>query len=244
MAEISLNEQLGQLVVRFPQIRQTLEQMGIDYCCGGCLTLHQAADKKGLSVENVVKDLREAIETGRDRQQYRDWSVESLTELADYIEKNHHSFMNEQLPRLEQLINKTLKAHNDRHGRMLKQLRETYTALKSEIELHLSKEEQILFPFIRQIDNFKPDQEIKPELHCGSVENPIGQMECEHDRAGKALERMREITSGYRLPDDACNTFKGLYDGLKELEKNLHEHIHLENNILFPRAVKLEKSIW
>jgi len=243
MIEILINEQVGQLAVKFPQVRQTLEKLGIDYCCGGKLSLQEAAEKLGLSVDGVIKDLQAAIKNSDDRQQYLDWPTESLTELAGHIEEKHHSFMKEQLPRLEQLLDKTLNAHKEKHGQMLTALKETYTALKSEIELHLAKEEQILFPFIRQIANFQQNQSDKPELHCGSVENPIGQMEYEHDNAGKALDKMRQITLDYKLPEDACNTFKALYDGLKALEADLHEHIHLENNILFPRAIELEKSM-
>jgi regulator of cell morphogenesis and NO signaling len=243
MIEFSMNEQVGKLVVKFPQVRQTLEKLGIDYCCGGKLSIQETAENLGLSADGVIKDLRRAIEDSTDKQQYRDWSTESLTELAGHIEETHHSFMKEQLPRLEQLLDKTLNAHKEKHGQMLTALKETYTALKSEIELHLAKEEQILFPFIRQIENFQQNQSDKPELHCGSVENPIGQMEYEHDNAGKALDKMRQITLDYKLPEDTCNTFKALYDGLKALEADLHEHIHLENNILFPRAIELEKSM-
>jgi len=243
MIEISTNEQVGQLAVKFPQVRQTLEKLGIDYCCGGKLTLQEAVKNLGLPAEDVIKDLQAVVEDNIDKQQSLDWPKESLTVLADYIEEKHHSFMKEELPRLEQLLDKTSNAHKEKHGQMLTELKETYAALKSEVELHLAKEEQILFPFIRQIENFQQNQSDKPELHCGSVENPIGQMEYEHDNAGKALDKMRQITLNYKLPEDACNTFKALYDGLKALEADLHEHIHLENNILFPRAIDLEKNI-
>jgi len=243
MIEFSMNEQVGQLAVKFPQIRQTLEKLGIDYCCGGKLSLREAIENLGLSTEDVIKDLQAAIKNSDDRQKYRNWSTESLTELTGHIEEKHHSCMKEQLPRLERLLDKTLNAHKEKHGQMLTELKEVYAALKSEIELHLAKEEQILFPFISQIENFQQNQTDKPELHCGSVENPIGQMEYEHDNAGKALDKMRQVTLNYKVPEDACNTFKALYDGLKALEADLHEHIHLENNILFPRAIELEKNI-
>jgi len=243
MIEFSMNEQVGQLAVKFPQIRQTLEKLGIDYCCGGKLSLREAIENLGLSTEDVIKDLQAAIKNSDDRQKYRNWSTESLTELTGHIEEKHHSCMKEQLPRLERLLDKTLNAHKEKLGQMLTELKEVYAALKSEIELHLAKEEQILFPFISQIENFQQNQTDKPELHCGSVENPIGQMEYEHDNAGKALDKMRQVTLNYKVPEDACNTFKALYDGLKALEADLHEHIHLENNILFPRAIELEKNI-
>jgi regulator of cell morphogenesis and NO signaling len=243
MVEINKQTKVADIVVQNPETRPILERMGIDYCCGGKLTLRKAAENLGLVAEDVIRDLSKVTEDGSDKQQYRNWSSESVTKLADYIEKTHHSFMKEQLPRLEQLLEKTLNAHKEKHSQMLTELKETYAVLKSEIELHLAKEEQILFPFIRQIDSFQQNQTDRPELHCGSIENPISQMEYEHDNAGKALDKMRRITSDYKLPDDACNTFKALYDGLKALEADLHEHIHLENNILFPKAIELEKSI-
>jgi regulator of cell morphogenesis and NO signaling len=243
MIEVDEKIKVADIVVQNPETRPILERMGIDYCCGGKLTLREAAENLGMAAEDVIRDLSKAIENSTDRQQYRNWSSESVTELANYIEKTHHSFMKEQFPRLERLLEKTLSAHKEKHSQMLTELKETCAALKSEIELHLAKEEQILFPFIRQIDSFQQNQTDRPELHCGSIENPIGQMEYEHKNAGTALDKMRRITSDYKLPDDACNTFRSLYDGLKALEADLHEHIHLENNILFPRAIELEKSI-
>jgi regulator of cell morphogenesis and NO signaling len=148
--------------------------------------------------------------------------------------------MREQLPRLQDLLAKVLKAHGPKHGTMLNPLQGTYNSLRQEIEQHLMKEEQVLFPYIRQIDEAASRGKPAPEMHCGSVQNPIRQMEHEHDNAGNALSRMRQLTDNYTLPGDACNTFRALYDGLQALEDDLHQHIHLENNILFPKAIKLE----
>ncbi len=126
---------------------------------------------------------------------------------------------------------------------MLERLKHSYTSLKTDIEMHLQKEEQILFPLIRQIEAFQQGRGPAPEMHCGSIGNPIRQMEHEHDVAGQFLTQMRQITENYSLPKDACPTFTALYKGLDALEKDLHEHIHLENNILFPKAQDLEEQI-
>jgi regulator of cell morphogenesis and NO signaling len=239
----SLNEKttIRNLVVKYPQTRPVLERLGIDYCCGGGHVLKEAAAEKGVALDTLFSALKDSLENSSD-EPARDWSVATLTELADHIEERHHTFMREQLPRLQELMAKVFTAHRPRHGDMLSRLQDVYQSLRKEIEQHLMKEEQILFPGIRQIEAYAREGGEKPKLHCGSVQNPIRQMEREHDNAGAALVKMRELASNYALPEDACNTFAALYDGLKDLEDDLHEHIHLENNILFPGSIELESK--
>jgi len=237
------NMTVKDIVVQFPQTRIVLESLGIDYCCGGRTPLSKAAEQAGLSIDRVMADLAQALEkTAQDSPSVQDWSPYSLTELTSHIEQTHHVFMKEQLPRLAELLDKTIQAHSERHGEMLKHLKHSYTSLKKDIEMHLQKEEQILFPLIRQMEAFQQGHGSAPDMHCGSIGNPIRQMEHEHDVAGQFLTQMRQITSNYTLPDDACQTFTALFEGLDALEKDLHEHIHLENNILFPKAENLEKK--
>ncbi len=228
------------IVVEHPETRRILERLGIDYCCGGKTPLAQAAQQAGLSSDQVLAELDRVLEAGGDSDSAKDWTAASATELADHIERTHHVFMKEQLPRLVGLLDKTLRAHGPRHGDMLQQLQRRLIALRTDIELHLAKEERILFPFIRQIEAWQQGEGPVPEMHCGTVANPIGQMEFEHDQAGEILAQIRAITSDFRLPEDACETFRALYDGLREMESDLHEHIHLENNILFPKAIEVE----
>jgi len=242
--DITSKTAVKDIVVRYPQTRTTLEALGIDYCCGGKATLGQAAEQAGLSADRVLTDLEQALtKAGHDTESVRDWSTVSLTELVDHIEQTHHVFMKEQLPRLAGLLDKTIQAHGDRHGEILEQLRRNYISLKNDIEMHLMKEEQILFPLIRQMEAFEQHRGPTPEMHCGSIGNPIGQMEYEHDVAGEFLAQMRHVTNDYTLPSDACPTFTALYEGLDALEKDLHEHIHLENNILFPKTQALETRL-
>lgn len=228
------------IVVEHPQTLRILERLGIDYCCGGKTPLAQAAQQAGLSSDQVLAELDRALEAGRSSDSAKDWTAASATELADHIERTHHVFMKEQLPRLVGLLDKTLRAHGPRYGDMLKQLQRSLISLRTDIELHLAKEERILFPFIRQIEVWQQGEGPLPEMHCGTVANPIGQMEFEHEQAGEILAQIRAITSDFRLPEDACETFRALYDGLREMEADLHEHIHLENNILFPKAIEME----
>ena len=192
----------------------------------------------------MLADLTQALDTGeQDTTSAHDWRSVALTDLADHIEQTHHVFMKEQLPHLAALLDKTLQAHGQKHGDMLDQLKQSFISLKTDIEMHLAKEEQILFPLIRQMEAFQRGQGPTPEMHCGTIGNPIRQMEHEHDAAGQLLAQMRRGTDNYTLPEDACPTFAALFEGLDALEKDLHEHIHLENNILFPKAQNLEAEI-
>lgn len=242
--KVTINNIVGDLTAKHPQTRTVFEKFGIDYCCGGRTDLGSAAAAAGLAPAKLLAAVSQAMANppaSREKGQ-KDWLTASLTELADHIERKHHSFMKQQLPRLQGLLAKVVKAHSQRHGRMLTDLQHTLEMLNSDIETHLAKEEEILFPFIRQIEAYVQENRPMPEMHCGTVQNPIGQMEYEHKQVAEALSRIKEITSNFHLPDDACNTFGALYDGLKDLEADLHEHIHLENNVLFPGAIKLEKT--
>jgi regulator of cell morphogenesis and NO signaling len=235
---------VGELAANYPQTRKILEKWGIDYCCGGKLDLKTAAQEKLVNLDMILAELTDAIEKPVPKEsQERNWTQAALTELADHIEEKHHTFMKEQLPRLSMLLAKVKKTHGEKHGEVLAELEDVYISLREEIEMHLMKEEKILFPYIRQIEGYAKGTGPQPQMHCGSVANPISQMELEHDSAGHALERMRELTNNYAMPQDGCNTFAELYEGLAAMEADLHEHIHLENNILFPKAVELENSI-
>lgn len=231
-----------QVVAQHPAAKAVFQERGIDYCCGGGVDLATAAAKRRVPLDQLLAALAEAIAhpppgTEADN---RDWSNAPLAELCDHIEKRHHTFMHRELPRLHELLLKVVKAHAESHGTMLKALQGVYESLRAELEAHLQKEEHILFPYIRQTEAWAEGRGTPPSYHCGSLQNPIHQMEAEHEQAGRALAEMRRITGDYALPSDACPTFDAVFDGLIEMEDDLHQHIHLENNILFPRAVELE----
>jgi regulator of cell morphogenesis and NO signaling len=239
----TINEKMtvGELVAQYPQTRKVLEKLGIDYCCGGKHDIRTAAAEKSVNLDTVLAALNEAIQTTQAQEvSEQNWTTATLAELADHIEAKHHTFMKEQLPRLSLMLAKVKRAHGDNHGQMLTELEDVYLSLREEIEAHLMKEEQILFPYIRQIEAYAVQKGPRPQAHCGTVANPITQMEHEHESAGRALERMRELTNNYVVPDDGCMTFATLYEGLAAMEDDLHEHIHLENSILFPKAIELE----
>jgi regulator of cell morphogenesis and NO signaling len=173
----------------------------------------------------------------------RDWYAAPVGELVDHIVKVHHRYMHEALPRLRMLIQKVLNAHGLHHGDMLRQVQTLYGALDAELSNHLMKEEQILFPYILAAEAHVRDGAEKPVPRFGSVCHPIQQMEHEHEAAGGTLMKLRQVTGNYALPQDACATFAALYEALEQMEADLHQHIHLENNILFPRATEMERPL-
>lgn len=236
MQQSELDVTIGSLVTERISRSRVFERYGLDYCCGGKVALGEACKKKGLDCQEVLTALRESDvnEKGVDS---TDWRAASLTELANHIEATHHAYLNGELPRLSQLMEKVVNAHSKRYPDLVK-VAETLEALREELTQHMAKEEQILFPLIRQIDSNGPI-----DFHCGSVVNPIGVMEHEHNNAGQALDRLRSLTQDYQVPDKACNTYRALLAGLAELELDLHQHIHKENNILFSRAIALEQEL-
>jgi regulator of cell morphogenesis and NO signaling len=234
---------VAEVVLRHPQLRTRLEQLGIDYCCGGKKPLADAVSHAGLDFETVMTVLSNALAHSHSADPATDWAKASLTDLANHILDTHHVFTKAQLPRIDTLLARVQKAHSASHGPLLNALRKAFDPLRAELEAHLMKEEQILFPAIIAIDGFLAGRNAKPVVHCGSVAHPIRQMEHEHDGAGEILASIRSHTHNYELPGDACETFKALYDALAALEADLHEHIHLENNILFPAIIAAEQKI-
>ncbi len=236
MPAIQTTDTVAEVVTRCPSLSRLFEQEGIDYCCGGKKTLDVVCEKKGLDANEFVSRLEELANCGLN-ENVVDADAMSLTELADYIEQTHHAYLRSEFPRLDKMTKRVASVHGEKNPALL-EIRDTYSAMSEELLSHLAKEEQILFPMVRQIDA----SETAPQFHCGSLANPIHQMELEHSEAGSALEKLRELTDDYTPPQWACNTYRAMFDALAELERDLHQHIHKENNILFPRAIKMESE--
>jgi regulator of cell morphogenesis and NO signaling len=229
---------VGQLVVERPSRARLFEKLGIDYCCGGKKPLSQAISEKGLDAQRVVAELEHEITAGDHLSNDRDWSTASLTDLCDHVEKVHHGYLKDELPRLEFLTHKVASRHGDRHPELI-EIHDIFRKLQDELVSHMMKEERVLFPICRQLDKAE-----KPlATHCGTIGNPIAQMVHEHDDAGAALARINELTSNYAPPADACNTYRATFDSLRQLEHDMHQHVHKENNILFPKAQRMEKLL-
>jgi regulator of cell morphogenesis and NO signaling len=224
-----------ELALEIPQAARIFESLGIDYCCGGAKPLGEACQAVGVPASQVLAMLEEARQKNEPSPD-RDWQTARLTELITHIVSTHHAYLQQELPRIGNLFTKVCAAHAARHGE-LREMQSVFAALADELRAHLMKEEQILFPYLVQQERGE-----SPHACFGSVQGPIRMMMFEHDSAGEALRRLRTLSSNYALPADACLSYGKLYEALRGLEADLHRHIHLENNILFPRAIATEQA--
>jgi len=232
---------VGEMAAARPASVRVFEAHGIDFCCGGKSPLADACRDRGIGLDALLAEIDQACSTGA--LDDKDWTQADLNDLIDHILSAHHAYLKTQLPRLEAMLDKVRSKHGERHGDVLEPLAATFGPLKRELESHLMKEEMVLFPLIRSLALARDSGTRPAAHHCGSVRNPLRVMLMEHDSAGEALAGMRSIAGGYTAPADACNTFRALFWELSELERDLHRHIHLENNVLFPRAVELEQGL-
>lgn len=238
--QLESNQTVAEIAARSLAAVRVFERMGIDYCCGGHRPLAEACKEKGIDPDTLQRELEAALAAGLERG--RDWTLAPLRDLVEHIVQTHHEYLKKELPLLADRLAKVHRIYNERYGPTLVGLPEVYDGLRSELEVHMMKEERILFPAIAAAEQAITFQRALPPLPFGSFANPVAMMVHEHDSAGEALARVRAITGDFALPDYACNTYRALMKGLEELEKDLHLHIHLENNILFPRAIQMERQ--
>ena len=232
-----LNTKLGELVMARPETMRYFERLGIDYCCGGHRSLAEACQVAHQDPAEVLKGLATLEAPAAGVPSLRDWTQAPLADLIGHIVATHHDHLREELPRLELLLEKVLRAHGERHAE-LGRVGELYRALVADLTPHMLKEEQILFPFIRQMELGQPGSSC-----FGTVQSPIRVMELEHEAVGALLTELRELTGAYTVPADGCATFRALYLGFESLEQDLHLHIYLENQILHPRATAMEAGV-
>jgi regulator of cell morphogenesis and NO signaling len=228
---------VAELAASHPATIAVLERLGIDYCCGGRRPLGEAIAEKGLAWPDVSAELQTATAAPA-TDDARNWSDAPLSELAGYIVTRYHEKLREDLPRLTTMGQKVLQAHEERHPEV-RDVASVFAELRAELESHMMKEEHVLFPFIGRLESGTGTTH--PML--GHIASPIAVMEGEHESAAAALAELRAITASFAVPTDACATFRGYYEGLATLERELHGHIHLENNVLFPRAQALEAKV-
>jgi regulator of cell morphogenesis and NO signaling len=235
-AEIpTIETTVGELVARRPSRSRVFEKLGIDYCCGGKQPLSEACAAKGIDAGTVLTIL--LATEGDARSEEQNWASATLADLSRHIEQTHHAYLKRELPRLGAIVRKVAAVHGGHH-RWLLELESVYARFAAEMQSHMMKEEQVLFPLIRSLESGEP----APSTACGhGVDDPIRVMEHEHDDAATSLSRMRELAAEYNPPPDACNTFRAMLDGLRELESDTHRHVHKENSILFPGALELER---
>ena len=236
---ISSETTVRQVAVQLPESTRLFEKLNIDYCCGGNRTLIDACGSAGVEVDNVIELLAALDTVGAIRSGYVDFQKVSLAELIAYILEAHHIFTRSEMARIEALSAKVINAHSANHPE-LHTVENLFQRLCADLKPHMFKEEQVLFPYIVSMEQAKAAGHPGPFAPFGTVKNPIRMMSMEHDTAGEILRELRAATADYQVPDDACISYQALYRALEGFEKDLHQHIHLENNILFPRAIVLE----
>ena len=218
---LTRNIKVGELAALHPLATRVFARHQIDFCCGGGRPLSDVCEKQGLDVDTVMQEIARELAP---RENVVRWDQRPITELIDHIVNRYHAGLCEELPRLEAMARKVADVHGEKDPVRLPRLLQAVLDLRGELEPHMVKEEQILFPMIRRGQG-------------SGANGPVAVMMREHETAGDLLKDIRELTNDYSVPPDACNTWRALWMGLEGLESDLHEHIHLENNILFPRAL-------
>jgi regulator of cell morphogenesis and NO signaling len=222
-----------------PAAARVFEKLGIDYCCGGGQTLKEACQAAGVPLEAAMDSLDRAQRAAGAERKDRDWQSEPLSELIENIKNTHHQFVRQETARLGPLFEKVCAVHGRRHPELAR-LQSIFHDLAQELAAHLFKEEAVLFPYIVRLEEATIEQQPVAPAPFGTVRNPVAMMLREHDDAGSALRALRRESGNYAVPNDACASYQSLYRALAEFEADLHQHIHLENNILFPRAIEIE----
>lgn len=229
---------IGELVAKNYKTASVFKSYQIDFCCNGDRTIAQACEKKGIDTQVVLNKLNNIPESNIDNNtDFNSWDIDLL---ADYIQKKHHRYVTQKIPEISQYIKKVALVHGAHHPELL-EIRDLFLASAEELTAHMAKEENIVFPFAKQIAIVNGNPMEKPFFD--TLENPIDCMKHEHDNEGERFRKIAKLSNNYTPPKEACNTYRVVFAMLQEFEEDLHMHIHLENNILFPKAIALEKEI-
>ncbi|MGO9647394.1 MAG: iron-sulfur cluster repair di-iron protein [Terriglobales bacterium] len=236
---VATEKTVKELALENPAATRVFEKLGIDYCCGGNKSLEHACREANLAMDQILTLLEKAQPATGAAPADRDWQEASLSDLIAHITTTHHAYTRTEIARLGPLFDKVCSVHGKNHSE-LPQVQASFRGLAEELTMHMMKEEMVLFPYIVRMEQAVTQGEPVVPPPFGSVRNPVSMMEHEHDSAGNALRDMRLASSGYTSPPDACVSYQTLYKALADFEADLHQHIHLENNILFPRAIAME----
>lgn len=233
-------ETIGQIVARDYRKAQVFKNLGIDFCCGGKKTIAEVCEKKGIDPAEVERQL-EAVkgEATNSENDFQNWD---LGFLSDYIINTHHRYVRDNTTFILEIAQKVVRVHGDRHPELVR-VAQLFERIGNDLTLHMVKEEKILFPFIKELAQVYNSGGMLPSANFGKISVPIQVMDSEHEQVGGDFETIREITGNYTLPPDACSSYTILFKKLEEYENDLHRHVHLESNILFPKAIQLEKEL-
>lgn len=231
--------QVSQIALSDPTARQVLEDAGIDYCCGGARSLGDACLQARVRPEEILERLRQKRQLGAPGE--TEWTRADLSELTRHIRERHHNYVRNAIPRVRALLVKVRAKHIEKHPEV-EEVVWFFEEVAGEMLIHMDKKEQILFPYIDNLTRAARDKMAVETPFFQTVTNPIYMMMREHDSAGELVRKIRAATGNYNAPADACTTFRATHEELRQFEEDLHLHVHLENNILFPRAVELEAA--
>ncbi len=233
------NDLIGEIVAKDFRTAAIFKKYKIDFCCKGGRTIEEACTSKNIDLNSIYSEIENLPKNDGGSIDYNSWPLDLL---ADYVEKTHHRYVEEKTPIILQFLNKLCKVHGNAHPELF-EINELFDASAKDLGAHLKKEELILFPFIKNMVKTKIQGDAMPQSSFGTVENPVNMMKHEHTVEGERLRRIGELTNEYTPPADACNTYKVTFAMLEEFENDLHQHIHIENNILFPKSILLEKEL-
>jgi len=231
---------VGEFVADSYRTAAVFQKYGIDFCCKGKKTINEVCESRKISADELLTELHAVLRKSNDQSMdYLSWPLDLL---ADYIEKKHHRYVEQAMPPLKQFLEKLCKVHGARHPELF-EIKEQFDAAAGELTMHMKKEELILFPYIKKMVAENDNRVKKGPPGFGTVQNPINMMMKEHNIEGERFRKIAELSDSYNPPTDACHTYRVTFSLLKEFEEDLHMHIHLENNILFPKSVTLEKEL-
>jgi len=234
------NSIIGELVAQDYRFATVFQQNKIDFCCQGNRTIEEACAKKSVNINQLIEELKAASKS--DEASSTDFNSWPLDLLATYIEKKHHRYVESRITEIKPMLAKIVKVHGDLHPELL-EVEELFLGSAGELTAHMKKEEFILFPFVKKLVEASEEKTELTPGHFGTVANPVAMMMDEHEAEGERFRKIAELTNDYTPPLGACTTYMVTFSLLKEFEQDLHLHIHLENNILFPKAIELEKSL-
>lgn len=233
------NKTVAEIVTENIKTADVFKKNGIDFCCGGHVSVQEICAKKGVDYSKIKEEILNVGKTPATGHDFNSWDIDFL---ADYIVNTHHKFVTEANQLIVEYSDKVAKVHGHHYTETV-EINHLFHEIANELNAHMQKEEHVLFPFIRAIGKAKREGTPLSPPPFGTIQNPINMMEMEHTGAGDILRKIAELSNNYTPPADACNTYRALYHSLEEYQNDLFQHIHLENNILFPKAIKFEQEL-
>lgn len=238
--DIESNQNIGEIVADNYRAATVFKAYGIDFCCKGDRSLTEVCKLNKLDEDQLIHELYTHInKTNAETIDFQDWPLDLL---VDYIEKKHHTYVENKSTEIKEYLLKICSVHGEQHPELL-DIKELFFASVGDLTAHMKKEELILFPFVRKLQKAKDSKIGIEKPHFGQVTNPIEMMKDDHEEEGERFREIARLSNNYQTPEDGCNTYGVTYALLKEFENDLHLHIHLENNVLFPKAIELEKEL-